>query len=72
MSLQNKFKGSLVGLGVGFLKRDTYEISTYQSGGKLNVKLGEYTDDTAMALCLSWGLLENGFDENRTYCTLFA
>lgn len=73
MTLQNRFKGSLVGLGVGdalgasveFLKRDTYEISTYQSGGKLNVKLGEYTDDTAMALCLSWSLLENGFDEKN-------
>lgn len=72
MKLEDKFTGSLVGLAIGdalgasveFLERDSYEeIREYRSGGKLNVSLGEYTDDTAMSLCLTQSLIEDGFDE---------
>lgn len=72
MKLEDRFTGSLVGLAVGdalgasveFLERGSYEeIREYRSGGKLNVSLGEYTDDTAMSLCLVQSLIEDGFDE---------
>ena len=62
-----KYIGSLIGLAVGdalgapveFLPRDTFErIEYYRSGGKFNVAPGEYTDDTAMALCLAQSLID--------------
>lgn len=71
MDIKDKFIGSLVGLAVGdalgasveFLKRDSYFIKEYRKGGRYDVLLGEYTDDTAMSLCLCESLILNGFNE---------
>lgn len=64
--------GALVGLAVGdalgtvleFHERDTYEhITDMVGGGPFDLKPGEWTDDTSMALCLGTSLLARyGFD----------
>jgi ADP-ribosyl-[dinitrogen reductase] hydrolase len=69
---QNRFLGSFVGLAVGdavggpveFSPRGTFEpIEDMSEGGYFSLKTGEWTDDTAMALCLADSLLHmNGFD----------
>jgi len=69
---EDRQKGSLLGLAIGdamgapveFMKRGTFEpVTVYRSGGKFRLKAGEWTDDTAMALCLAKSLLESeGFD----------
>lgn len=68
----DRYKGCLVALAIGdalgspiqFKNRDTYlHIKKYTTGGKFNSQKGEYTDDTAMALCLADSLIKsNGFD----------
>lgn len=72
-SKEHKYIGSLLGLAIGdalgasveFLPRDTFKrIEFYRSGGKFNVAPGEYTDDTAMALCLAQSLIDcHGTDQ---------
>ena len=71
---QNKYFGSLLGLAIGdalgapveFLPRDTFmPIKEYRKGGKFNVSLGEYTDDTAMALCLAQSLIDCGGTDQK-------
>jgi ADP-ribosyl-[dinitrogen reductase] hydrolase len=65
-----KAKGTFIGLAIGdalgapvqFKKRGSFKITYYTSGGRYKVKVGEYTDDTAMALCLGDSLLRKGFD----------
>ncbi len=77
----NKLKGSLVGLACGdavgttveFKPRGSFEPMTDMiGGGPFNLKRGEWTDDTSMALCLAQSLIEsNGFDaadQMRRYC----
>ncbi len=63
---KNRALGSMIGLAVGdalgapveFLKRGTFPpLTSYQSGGKFNLSKGDYTDDTAMALCLADSLI---------------
>ena len=74
MSKLDKIQGCLVGLAVGdalgapleFLQRRVAE-QTYPGGlrdmvASRNWRRGEYTDDTAMALCIAVSLLEKGFD----------
>jgi len=40
------------------------KIEHYKRGGKFNVAIGEYTDDTALALCLAQSLIDkNGIDQ---------
>lgn len=66
--------GALVGLAVGdalgtvleFHERDTYEhITDMVGGGPFDLKPGEWTDDTSMALCLGTSMLARyGFDSN--------
>ena len=66
--------GALVGLAVGdalgtpleFHERDTYEhLTDMVGGGPFDLKPGEWTDDTSMALCLGTSLLARyGFDSN--------
>jgi len=60
--------GSMIGLAIGdalgapveFLKRGSFEpIKGYQKGGKFKLSKGDYTDDTAMALCLADSLIKN-------------
>jgi ADP-ribosyl-[dinitrogen reductase] hydrolase len=68
----NRCLGSFIGLAVGdavgapleFSPRGTFEpIKDMIEGGYFNLKTGEWTDDTAMALCLADSLIHmNGFD----------
>ncbi len=51
--------GDALGAPVEFTKKDSFEkIEYYRRGGKFNVEIGEYTDDTAMALCLAQSLID--------------
>jgi len=68
---KNRIVGSLIGLAVGDALGAPYEFKTppyqisdnYVEGGVHNVSIGEWTDDTSMALCLAQSLIEkNGFD----------
>ena len=72
ISRLNKFQGCFIGLAVGdalgapiqFMERDTYfHVMGYTKGGVFYSQKGEYTDDTAMALCLAESLINSkGFD----------
>jgi len=71
MNNKNNFIGSLIGLAVGDalgapyeFKKPPYNVSSgYIRGGFHNVSIGEWTDDTSMALCLAQSLIDkNGFD----------
>jgi len=71
--MKNRYLGSMLGLAIGdalgapveFLKRGTFPyIDRYYKGGKFRLSIGEYTDDTAMALCLAQSLIEcNGLNQ---------
>src|SRR6266850_31511 len=76
-----RYRGSLLGLAVGdalgttleFQARGTFEpIDDIEGGGPFNLKPGEWTDDTSMALCLAESLIESrGFDaldQMQRYC----
>ena len=65
--LRDKKLGTLVGLAVGdamgapyeFLAKGRYTpTKEYNTGGVHNVSIGEWTDDTSMALCLAQSLIE--------------
>jgi ADP-ribosyl-[dinitrogen reductase] hydrolase len=68
----DRFRGSLLGLACGdavgttveFMQRGTFPVVTdMMGGGPFNLKAGEWTDDTSMALCLAESLVEsNGFN----------
>lgn len=81
MSFLNKFRGSLLGLACGdavgasveFRKRGTFKpVTDMQAGGIFNLKAGQWTDDTSMALCLATSLIDKqGFDavdQMQRYC----
>jgi len=67
-----RFRGSLLGLAVGdalgttveFAEPGTFEsVTEITGGGPFQLKAGEWTDDTSMALCLGESLIEcRGFD----------
>lgn len=64
---RSKFIGMLVGLAVGDAVGTTNEFKTNPApiddmvgGGPFNLKAGEWTDDTSMALCLADSLIEMG------------
>ena len=69
---KKRLKGCILGLAIGdamgapveFLPRHSFEpITRYRSGGKFRLNAGEWTDDTAMALCLAQSLVEcKGFN----------
>jgi ADP-ribosylglycohydrolase len=69
---QDRYRGSLLGLGIGdalgapleFKTPGTFEpIDAMIGGGPHAVEPGEWTDDTSMALCLAESLIEcGGFD----------
>lgn len=73
MDALDRYRGSLIGLAVGdalgapfeFRQPGSYPKVTDFSdvGGPWNLKAGEWTDDTSMALCLAESLIErHGFD----------
>jgi len=67
-----RYRGCLLGLAVGdalgaaveFRARGTFEpLTDMIGGGPFDLKAGQWTDDTSMALCLACSLLEQeGFD----------
>ncbi len=70
-TLRGRFRGSLVGLACGDALGATLEFTTrgdktvrdIVGGGPFNLKAGQWTDDTSMALCLAESLIEReGFD----------
>ena len=68
----DRFRGCLIGLAVGDAVGTTVEfhprgsfppVTDMTGGGPFQLKPGEWTDDTSMALCLATSLLEcGGFD----------
>lgn len=71
-TLKSRYLGSLLGLAVGdalgapveFKERGSFPpVENMQDGGPFNLKKGQWTDDTSLALCLGTSLVEkNGFD----------
>jgi ADP-ribosyl-[dinitrogen reductase] hydrolase len=81
MTTQERFRGCLLGLACGDAVGTTLEfrhrgsfisITDMIGGGPFNLKAGEWTDDTSMALCLAASLVyHNGFhpvDQMNRYC----
>ena len=79
--MQDKFEGALIGLAVGdavgttleFKPRGTFiPITDMEGGGPFRLRVGEWTDDTSMALCLANSLIQHkGFnpeDQMNRYC----
>lgn len=72
MELIERYRGCLLGLAVGdglgttleFKRPGTFTpITEMVGGGPFNLKAGQWTDDTSMALCLAESLIEcRGFD----------
>jgi ADP-ribosyl-[dinitrogen reductase] hydrolase len=73
--IKDRMMGCLVGLAVGDAYGTTWEftnkfqmppadeLSDYIiGGGPFNLKPGDWTDDTSMALCLSESLVEKGWN----------
>lgn len=82
--LFDKQIGCFMGLAIGdalggpyeFLTKGGYSVSNeYKRGGVFNLKKGEWTDDTSMALCLAKSLIETKkFDPHNQmekYCDWF-
>ncbi len=80
----DRIKGALVGLACGdavgttleFEARGTFEpITDMVGGGPFKLELGQWTDDTSMALCLAHSLLsKKGFDpidQMNRYCNWY-
>lgn len=80
-ALKERITGSLLGLACGDALGTTLEFSAAGSfapitdmvgGGPFDLRPGDWTDDTSMALCLAQSLLErNGFDardQMNRYC----
>lgn len=72
IDLLERYRGSLLGLAIGDALGTTLEfrppgtfspLSDMVGGGPFNLKPGEWTDDTSMALCLAASLIEcRGFN----------
>lgn len=69
--MNNRKTGALIGLAIGdavgatleFQYRDMYPpVEDMVGGGVHDLKPGQWTDDTSMALCLGYSLQEKGFD----------
>ena len=68
MDLRDRYRGALLGLATGDALGTTLEfkppgsfepISDMLGGGPFNLKPGQWTDDTSMALCLAESLIEH-------------
>ena len=72
MTIQDRYRGALIGLAVGDALGTTVEfhppgtfkpLTDIVGGGPFGLKPGQWTDDTSMALCLAESLIEKrGFD----------
>lgn len=72
LTLLDRYRGSLLGLACGdavgttveFMPRGTFTpVTDMVGGGPFNLKPGQWTDDTSMALCLAESLTrKGGFD----------
>jgi ADP-ribosyl-[dinitrogen reductase] hydrolase len=72
MDTRSRYRGCLIGLAAGdavgttveFCRRGTFvPVTDMVGGGPFDLKPGQWTDDTSMALCLATSLIEkNGFD----------
>jgi ADP-ribosyl-[dinitrogen reductase] hydrolase len=72
---QDKAAGAIFGLAVGdamgmpieFRPRGKFEpVTEFRAGGPFKLQAGQWTDDTAMSLCLASSLIEcNGFDASH-------
>ncbi|MBN2994281.1 ADP-ribosylglycohydrolase family protein [Pseudomonas cedrina subsp. fulgida] len=72
LTLLDRYRGSLLGLACGdavgttveFMPRGTFTpLTDMVGGGPFNLKPGQWTDDTSMALCLAESLIhKGGFD----------
>lgn len=82
--LENSFIGALVGLACGdavgttleFEIRGSFEpIDDMVGGGPFNLEVGQWTDDTSMALCLGYSLaFQKAFDptdQMNRYCNWY-
>ena len=67
ITTRDRFRGCLLGLAAGdalgttleFKKRGTFEpIADIVGGGPFHLEVGQWTDDTSMALCLATSLIE--------------
>lgn len=67
LTAESRFGGALIGLAVGdalggsveFKQRGSFPaVREMLGGGPHNLKPGEWTDDTSMALCLAESLIE--------------
>ena len=80
MRTAERYRGALLGLAIGdalgaqveFLPRGTFPpVEGFRGGGPHDLGPGEWTDDTAMALCLAESLVETGgfdpVDQLRRY-----
>src|SRR5262245_25942430 len=81
MNPVERFRGCLLGLAVGdavgttveFRQRGTFEpLTDMMGGGPFNLRPGQWTDDTSMALCLGTSLVEqrrfDPADQMSRYC----
>lgn len=81
MDRRSRYRGALLGLAAGdalgttieFRKPGSFKpLTTIVGGGPFDLKPGEWTDDTTMALCLAESLVELGKfdmeDQLRRYC----
>ena len=84
MDTIDRYRGSLLGLAAGDALGTTLEfrqpgsfqpVSDMVGGGPFRLKAGQWTDDTALALCLAESLIEHrGFDpvdQLKRYCDWF-
>lgn len=70
--MKSRYLGAMLGLAVGdalgapveFKARGTFSsVTKMEAGGPFDLKKGQWTDDTSLALCLGLSLIEkNGFD----------
>jgi ADP-ribosyl-[dinitrogen reductase] hydrolase len=82
MNSSERFRGCLLGLAAGDAVGTTVEfqhrgsflpVTDMVGGGPFNLKLGQWTDDTSMALCLATSLIKMGefdaADQMNRYCS---
>lgn len=79
--LKDRFRGCLLGLAAGDAVGTTVEfrprgsfapLTDMTGGGPFQLRAGQWTDDTSMALCLATSLVEcnrfNALDQMQRYC----